>query len=425
MSPKSVPSKSEPSKSEPPSVEKQSAPTAQYGGVQFQQAIDFFRQKLNMPTKSWDDLWGAMHTRAFVVAGAQRADLLTDLRQSVDAAISQGISLNTFKKQFKDIVAKHGWEHRGNADWRAQIIYDTNMRQSYNAGRWEQLQQFPYWQYKHGHSATPRQEHLRWHDLVLPANSPWWTTHFPQNGWGCTCSVRGITEGQLKRQGLSVSPEPPDERYEWVNPKTGEALTVPKGIDPGFDYSVGLNHYGQQLSDKAMAQWRAIKNDAWEQLTPGTWQTAKLAERLPVMPAPAALAPHVENMAQLTDNITKIIGASEVVWQQGPLPVYVNAATLAKHIIDDKGRAPYVAWLPDLLTRPSEVWASFERHKGTGKVALRIRMLKVYQDKKGRALLLVTQVNKGLIEAWTLIPISGMGYVNNQRRGMLIRASTP
>ena len=128
---------------------------AEYGGVQFQQAIDWFKGKLNMPTAAWDDIWGAMHTRAFVVAGAQKADLLTDLRRAMTSAIEDGTPLNTFKSQFKDIVAKHGWEHTGNADWRARIIYDTNLRQSYNAGRWQQLQSFDYWEYRHGNSGEP------------------------------------------------------------------------------------------------------------------------------------------------------------------------------------------------------------------------------------------------------------------------------
>lgn len=397
---------------------------AQYGSVKFQLAIDFFRGKLNLSTKEWDDIWGGMHTRAFVVAGAQQSDLLTDLRKSVDAAIADGTSLGEFKKQFAAIVAKHGWDHKGNADWRAQIIYDTNMRQSYNTGRWQQLQQFPYWQYKHGHPSVPRQDHLQWNDLILPATSPWWKTHFPQNGWGCTCSVRGLSAEQIKRRGLVVSQEPGTETYEWTNPKTGEVLDVPKGIDPGFDYSPGEAAFGKQLSDNAMAQWQHLKADAWEQLTPGTWQTAGRPAQLAINAAPAALGKRVTSVAQLTENLSTVLGAPEVVWQQGPMPVYLNAASLAQHLKDDLGRAPYIAWLPDLLSKPDEVWASFERHKGTQKIELRVRMMKVYKDKKGKALLLVTQVNKGLLEAWTMMP-SDVNYINKQRRGILIGASTP
>ena len=52
-------------------------------GLPFQEQIDFFRAKLNLPTDRWDDIWKAAHDRAFVVAGAAKADLLNDLRQAL------------------------------------------------------------------------------------------------------------------------------------------------------------------------------------------------------------------------------------------------------------------------------------------------------------------------------------------------------
>ncbi|QSX32615.1 head morphogenesis protein [Shewanella avicenniae] len=395
-------------------------PQAQYGSVQFSQAIDFFRGKLNLPTAAWDDLWGAMHSRAFVVAGAQQADLLTDLRKSVDAAISDGMSLGEFKKQFKDLVAKHGWDHKGDADWRAQIIYDTNMRQSYNTGRWQQLQQFEYWQYKHGHPKVPREDHLLWHNLVLPRNHVWWQTHFPQNGWGCTCSVRGLTEGQLRRLNLKVSQAPDGSTYEWTNPKTGELLDVPKGIDPGFDYSPGEAALGQQLSDAAMQQWDAIKQDAWQQLTPGSWKTAALPERLPVRPSAIALAERVTDAAALQQQIINTLGGAETVFQSGALSVYANAASLAKQL--DVAQSVYVPLLPTLFNQPDEVWASFERHQGTGRVELRWRLLRMVDNGGGQ--LLLAQVVKGVIESLQVIPATQLNNINKQRYGLLFNAAS-
>ena len=38
----------------------------------FLPAIEFFRQKVNLPTQTWRDLWQAAHARAFVVAGVCR-----------------------------------------------------------------------------------------------------------------------------------------------------------------------------------------------------------------------------------------------------------------------------------------------------------------------------------------------------------------
>lgn len=43
---------------------------AKYLSLPFDQAISYFRQKINLATEAWDEIWGEMHTRAFVVAGA-------------------------------------------------------------------------------------------------------------------------------------------------------------------------------------------------------------------------------------------------------------------------------------------------------------------------------------------------------------------
>ena len=171
-----------------------------------------------------------------MVAGALKDNLLNDFRQAVDLAIAEGKSLTWFKREFKHIVNRHGWDYTGSADWRSDIIYQTNMRQSYNAGRYEQLQHFDYWEYQHGDSITPRPHHLSWHGTVLPKDHKWWQTHMPQNGWGCKCKVRGRSKQALDRMGKDVTPAPKTETYEWIDKATGETHKIPKGIDPGFDY---------------------------------------------------------------------------------------------------------------------------------------------------------------------------------------------
>lgn len=211
-----------------------------YGSLPFKEQISFFRQKLNMPTEHWDDLWRDAHNRGFMVAGATKTDLLADLRGAVDKAISDGKSLNWFKQEFKNIVARHGWEHTGPANWRSEVIFETNLRQSYNAGREAQIEKIkhkrPYALYRHGDSEHPRELHLKWNNMVLPVDDPWWETHSPANGFGCKCKKFLLSEDDVKRRGLEVGTAPDDGTYEWVDKKTGEVHEIPKGIDPGFDY---------------------------------------------------------------------------------------------------------------------------------------------------------------------------------------------
>ncbi|MCW9029251.1 MAG: phage head morphogenesis protein, partial [Kangiella sp.] len=214
----------------------------QYGSLPFLEAIQFFRGKLNIPTEHWTDLWQGQHSKGFMIAGAVKSDLLSDFRQAVDKAISEGTTLADFRKDFDRIVKKHGWQYNGGRGWRSRVIYDTNIRQAYNAGRWDQIQRIknrrPYLLYRHGGSANPRPMHLSWDGLVLPVDDPWWDTHMPQNGWGCSCKVFSLSESDLVRRGLKVDQAPDNGSYEWANPNTGEKHRVPNGIDPGFAHNV-------------------------------------------------------------------------------------------------------------------------------------------------------------------------------------------
>ena len=79
--------------------------------LSFAEQVAFFRRKLArlVPTQRWDDIQGAAHDDAFMVAGAAKADLLTDLAAAVDKAISEGRGIEEFRRDFRATVRKHGW----------------------------------------------------------------------------------------------------------------------------------------------------------------------------------------------------------------------------------------------------------------------------------------------------------------------------
>lgn len=215
----------------------------------FGEQIAFFRRKLNLPTSAWTDVYTREHDYAFVVAGANRDALVQDFRQAVEKAIADGATLEDFRKDFDRIVASHGWSYNGGRNWRSRVIYETNLRSSYMAGRYEQLQQVkatrPYWQYLHSDAVEhPRPEHQAWNGLVLHADDPWWQQHFPINAWGCQCSVRALNERDLKRLGKSGPDQAPAVVMQTVtigqrSPGGPRVVRVPQGIDPGFEYIPG------------------------------------------------------------------------------------------------------------------------------------------------------------------------------------------
>lgn len=223
------------------------ADDATYGSLPFSEQIEFFRRKLSLPTNNWTDIYTKEHDWAFVVAGANRDDILTGFRQAIDKAISNGTTLQAFRKDFDKIVEATGWQYNGGRNWRSRIIYETNLRQSYNAGREAQIQlekKFrPYKRYNHNDSTHPRPQHQAWDGMILPVDDPWWDTHSPANGWGCKCSVETLADRDLSRDNLKVGRAPKIEYETKVigqrSPQGSRTVTVPKGIDPGFEYAPG------------------------------------------------------------------------------------------------------------------------------------------------------------------------------------------
>lgn len=195
-----------------------------------------------IPTERWTDLWHNAHDRGFMVAGATKADLLADLGAAVDKAISQGTTLDQFRKDFRQIVARHGWTGwagegtaKGEA-WRTRVIYQTNMRTSYMSGRHAQLLagKYKYWVYRHSGAEHPRLHHLALDGIALPPDHPFWRTHFPPNGWGCGCEVYGAhTLSGIRRVGGD-----PDKQLPKDWDKRGEDGNLP-AVGKGWDYAPG------------------------------------------------------------------------------------------------------------------------------------------------------------------------------------------
>lgn len=218
----------------------------------FNEQLEFFRRKLNLPTEHYSDVINNAHDRAFVVASVTKADLLFDLRGAVDKAIAEGKSIGWFRAEFDNIVKKHGWTGwtgegtKGGQAWRTRVIYKTNLSTSHSAGRYAQmtdpyvLAERPYWTYLHRTRKHYRVVHKRWNELTLPADDEWFAAHWPPNGNGCNCTVIAVSIRNLRAAGKTgPDPRPATETYTYAVPKTGEMVTLPVGVQYGFNYAPG------------------------------------------------------------------------------------------------------------------------------------------------------------------------------------------
>lgn len=228
------------------------------GAVPFQEAIDFLRGKLRLTSRGWTDVWQEQNAVAFTVAGAQSASLVADFHEEITRAIADGTTLADFRKQFDAIVAKHGWSYRGKRGWRTRVIFETNLRAAYQAGRWQQAwslrEERPFLRYVAVQDQRTRPLHAKWHGTVLPITAEWWKTHYPPNGWGCRCTAQSLTARDLARRGYKVTDPAPlsggvPRRVD--TPDGTRIEEVPPGIDPGWAYNVGQASQSARLAQDA------------------------------------------------------------------------------------------------------------------------------------------------------------------------------
>ncbi|EHC04415.1 phage head morphogenesis protein, SPP1 gp7 family [Shewanella baltica OS625] len=238
-------------------------------------AVAYFRAKGFAISDDWQDVWTRAHARAFTVAKAAQMDVLTAIRNEVDAALSQGLTAKQFQANLKPQLEKLGWWGKKEVDgrevqlgspYRLNTIYRQNLQTAYMAGRYRRMlsrtKTHPYWQYVAIDDGQTRPAHARLRGKVFRFDDPIWDIIYPPNGWGCRCRVRALTEAQVKAMGITVeNGEGYIQRFdtETVARGTGEVLTVhharidlPDGSsmspDLGWAYSPGEAAFGTDVA---------------------------------------------------------------------------------------------------------------------------------------------------------------------------------
>jgi len=400
-----------------------------YGSLPFKEQIEFFRRKINIPTNSYADIYNNEHDYAFVVAGANRNALLNDFRAAIDKAISQGTTLDEFRQDFAEIVEKHGWSYNGSFNWRSRVIYETNLNSSYQAGRYQQLRdaQFPYMEYLHSdYVEHPRELHQSWNHLVLNFNDPWWDSHFPPNGYGCQCRVRGRTKGDLKRMGKDGPDAAPT--INWVDRVIGEnsdnprIVRVPEGIDPSFEHIPGQTRLDTFVpnpldsdptlklgvpSVKAVDEWPSIrevsKNRLLEKgLTEEDYATIFLNQFGATLTNPAIFR--------------DVAGEALVIGKQ-----LFTVSKTGELKVTKRGHEQFLLLLADSLKLPDEIWTRMEYFDHLQKSVVRRRYIsRVRIDGEDKPMLAIFEVgDDGWLGVTTFAP-DNPNYLEQLRVGIRV-----
>jgi len=359
------------------------------------EAIRFFEKKGLAKSFAWQEVWHEQHAVAFTVAKSAGYDILGDVFGAVKSAIADGKTFETFQKELTPTLIKKGWwgvkeqvdpltgeivKVQLGSRRRLKIIYDTNLRMARAAGTWERIVRVktrrPFLFYSAVLDGRTRPLHRAWHGTILPVDHPWWDTHYPPNGWRCRCTARQLSARDLKRRGLTVSKKAPViKNRSYRNPRTGEVLPVPEGIDPGFGYNVGK------------ANLRAITASPTSGNLPLAHPLSrKAAGNLSPLPVR-----NVSSSRLLPDNLTEEEYYQKFAAEFGfdkkggiftdvagtPLPIndLLFKFNNGRWKSNKRGRGKFMLLLADTLRNPDEIWQEMVLHRDSGKYFLDRRYL--------------------------------------------------
>jgi SPP1 gp7 family putative phage head morphogenesis protein len=339
-------------------------------------------------TFDWRDLWQDEHARQFTVSRMARLDILAAMQEGITGSVNGELSRRDWMRDTTKLLKRDGWWGErtvldpvtGEAvttkfdSARLKLIFDMNTRMAYSAGLWERIERnkasHPYVRYITRGDERVRASHRPWHNLVLPVDDPFWRSHWPPNGWRCRCSAMSMTAREYQRRkaaGTITTEAPPVKTREWLNKRTGEVMEVPVGIDPGFDYNVGVARSRAAEMSRTAAGKLASTDAA---LGAAAWVEARtawlplLAEDYRAWLARLDSDPQAKSQAP----IIGAIAPEELAWlaaEQRRMPASAEIAVASSPIVGPKARRheakgdalPAQTWeqLPELLTEPLAV----------------------------------------------------------------------
>ena len=363
----------------------------------FQEAAEWFRGKVPLLKGEWDQLTQEARRRAFTAAGVALLDRMAELHASLLRALEEGTPLDEWRREALGILGQ-GW-NRGHLE----TIFRNNVQAAYSAGRWDQLQDpavrrsHPYLMYDAVLDSRTTEICRARDGVVRPADDPWWKANWPPLHHNCRSGVRALTRAEAERRGVAraLPSVPPQEGF---------------GLSPAEEEWV--EGYAKGQRDAARLPWRpAFAGE------PPTWRSYGLPERLDPTPAPGDLLPTLAEVGEarfLALLEERLGGLPALLVDPTGLPVLVDRG-LVGHLKGDGER--FLAWLPDLVQSPQEVWLVPLQHER--RVVFRQRYLKVYREGRDRHLVLSAEVHRGALVALTFVESRDYAYLQNQRVGFL------
>lgn len=200
---------------------------------------------------AWVEFYEEAQKSGDTIADEIKLNVLQRTWDECEKAIAKGQTFAQFKKAHGKYLKEAGYAN----DKRLKLIYRTNQRDAYMAGRFKaQLdgkRANPYGIYVCALLSTSRDPHVKLDyrntGKAYPIDHPIWRHLYAPNGYNCHCIVRTISAKQAERMGLVIDTKP-ELTYEKRKLRTGEtekyavySFTDKEGKEQSFEAAAGFS----------------------------------------------------------------------------------------------------------------------------------------------------------------------------------------
>lgn len=209
----------------------------------FDEAVDWFRDRIPIPDDEFDQLVNASHDQSFTIAGVAQLDVVNDVWDAIETALTTGSTLDDFKESVGELLEQSWSGTVDDPSFRMETIFRTNVQSAYGAGRYTQMKDpavaktRPYWMFDAivDKDTSKICQACGQPPTVLPSDDPWWSTHYPPLHFNCRSLVTTLTEDQAKKRGITTNPT-----HEHADDGFGKSPGGPKWEPNADDYPAPL-----------------------------------------------------------------------------------------------------------------------------------------------------------------------------------------
>jgi SPP1 gp7 family putative phage head morphogenesis protein len=229
--------------------------------IELEASVARIRNRVAVPKYYYDKLPKDIRSLAFYVSGLEKLREIEMVKKSLENAIKQGESFESWKANLNI----EGLKNLSN--YRLETVYRNNVNTVYNQStRFNALSSdvTPYLMYSAVGDERTRPEHEKLDGIVKRADSEFWDKYTGPWAWGCRCSAIPLTKEDAEEIGISkrANNSFPDPEQGFGSKGYGDVLTGTKKAAEDAVKSLPNNSPYKDKFEEALSN---IKNlvDIW------------------------------------------------------------------------------------------------------------------------------------------------------------------